>query len=248
MRLQMSRLVQIRTNPRNKRCESRLLPACVDPVPKTCRVLVKRPDMPHPLLTGIERRLPVDDLIVSKTDLRGRITYANQTFLEISGYAEDEIIGKPHNIIRHPQMPRCVFKYLWDTIAAGREVFAYVVNRCKNGDHYWVFAHVTPTFDAHGRIVSYHSNRRAPLRSAIQQIELLYRRLLAVEQRQGGPRDAWQASLPVLVETLHQRGVSYDEFVFSLSPFDDAPATLDNPARGLAAGISPVSRIPGGRL
>ncbi len=202
--------------------------------------------MPQPTLTGIERRMHVDDLIVSKTDLQGRITYANRTFLEIAGYTEDELLGKAHNIIRHPHMPRCVFKYLWDTIATGREVFAYVINRCKDGDHYWVFAHVTPTFDLAGRIIGYHSNRRAPLRSAIQRIEPLYRQLLAVEQRQAGPRDAWRASLSVLVEMLQQRGVSYDEFVFSLSPTDDAPAVFDTAARSRAA-VSPASRIPGGR-
>lgn len=194
--------------------------------------------MPHVSLTGVERRLPIDELIVSKTDLQGRITYANRTFLQISGYSEDELLGKPHNIIRHPQMPRCVFKYLWDTIAAGREVFAYVLNRCKHGDHYWVFAHVTPTFDAAGRITGYHSNRRAPLRSALQQIEPLYRQLLAIEQRQAGPRDAWQASLPVLAETLRQRGVSYDEFIFSLSPIDEAVASRDVAARGRLLTVS----------
>lgn len=202
--------------------------------------------MAHPFLTGIERRLHVDDLIVSKTDLQGRITYANRTFLEISGYGEDELLGRPHNVIRHPQMPRCVFKYLWDTIAAGREVFAYVVNRCKNGDHYWVFAHVTPTFDAQGRIVSYHSNRRAPLRSAIPPIELLYRRLLAEEQHHTGPREAWQASLPLLMETLQQRGVTYDEFIFSLSPIDEA--ATGSPLRTRLSPVGHPLRTSGGRL
>jgi len=174
--------------------------------------------MPDSGLTGIERRLDLNDLIVSKTDLAGRITYANRTFLAISGYSEAELLGKPHNILRHPAMPRCVFKYLWDTIAAGQEVFAYVINRCKSGDHYWVFAHVTPTYDRNGRITGYHSNRRAPLRSAVRQIEPVYRKLLEVEAGYKVPRDAWQASLPVLTSLLSQREQSYDEFIAAISP------------------------------
>ncbi|MDX1969613.1 MAG: PAS domain-containing protein [Planctomycetaceae bacterium] len=196
-------------------------------------------------LTGVERRLPADDLIVSKTDQQGRITYANRTFLEISGYREEELIGRPHNILRHPAMPRCVFKYLWDTISAGREVFAYVVNRCKNGDHYWVFAHVTPTYDPADCIVSYHSNRRAPLRSAIHQIEPIYRRLLEVESRCRRPRDAWQASLPVLQDLLSQRGVTYDEWIFSLSPIEAAVAAAPPSPRPTLRGLCRSSGRPG---
>jgi PAS domain S-box-containing protein len=111
--------------------------------------------------TGRERTWGDEELIVSKTDLKGIITYANRTFLSVAGYTEQEILGKPHSIIRHPDMPRCVFKLLWDTIESGNEIFAYVKNMAKNGDHYWVFAHVTPTLDAHGNIIGYHANRAA---------------------------------------------------------------------------------------
>jgi PAS domain S-box-containing protein len=96
-------------------------------------------------LTGVERTFVENEIIVSKTDLKGRITYANDVFIKLAGFTETELLGQPHSIIRHPEMPRCVFKLLWDTIAEGGEIFAYVVNRSKNGDHYWVFAHVTPT-------------------------------------------------------------------------------------------------------
>jgi PAS domain S-box-containing protein len=94
---------------------------------------------------GIERFFEEDEIIVSKTDPKGIITYANQVFLRTAQYQEEEILGAPDNIIRHPDMPRCVFDLLWKTIASGLEIFAYVKNMAKNGDHYWVFAHVTPT-------------------------------------------------------------------------------------------------------
>ena len=97
--------------------------------------------------TAVERTFKEDEIIVSKTDLKGIITYANRTFLEVAMYSEDEVLGQPHSLIRHPDMPRCVFKLLWDTIQGGEEIFAYVKNMAKNGDYYWVFAHVTPTFN-----------------------------------------------------------------------------------------------------
>src|ERR687897_472191 len=78
--------------------------------------------------TGVERTFSPDELIVSKTDPRGVITYANDVFLRVSGYAMDEVIGQPHNLIRHPDMPRAVFQLLWETLAAGRELFAYINN------------------------------------------------------------------------------------------------------------------------
>jgi PAS domain S-box-containing protein len=114
----------------------------------------------RPTPTGRERTFDDEEIIVSKTDLSGRITYANDVFLRISGYTEAEVIGQPHSLIRHPDMPRSVFNLLWKTIGAGQEIFAYVVNMAKNGDHYWVLAHVTPTFGPAGDIIGFHSNRR----------------------------------------------------------------------------------------
>ena len=95
--------------------------------------------------SGRERTFARDELIVSKTDPKGRLVYVNDVFLEVSGFRESEIIGQPHSIIRHPEMPRAVFKLLWDVILGGKEIFAYVNNMAKNGDNYWVFAHVTPS-------------------------------------------------------------------------------------------------------
>ena len=166
--------------------------------------------------TGRERTFAEDEIIVSKTDLKGVITYANPVFIRVSGYSEEELLGAPHNIIRHPDMPRCVFKLLWDTIQAGKEIFAYVVNLCKNGDHYWVFAHVTPTFDEDGRIVGYHSSRRVPDREAVEEIIPVYRSLLEIERSHSDWREGMKAATDALLAKLNQAGVAYDEFVLSL--------------------------------
>ncbi len=186
----------------------------------------------HAALTGRERTFGADEIIVSKTDAKGRITYANRVFQRVSGYTEAELLGKPHNLIRHPQMPRCVFKYLWDTLGQGREVFAYVVNRAKNGDHYWVFAHVTPSYDLNHRLIGYHSSRRVPCASAVAKVKPIYDQLLAIERRHRLPRDQWGASLPALVDLLTKAGVSYDEFVFSIT---EPPAARRSSAQGVHA-------------
>jgi PAS domain S-box-containing protein len=167
-------------------------------------------------LTGVERSFGSDEIIVSKTDVKGRIIYANEVFLRMAGYTEREILNQPHSIIRHPDMPRCVFKLLWDTIEAGREIFAYVKNRAKNGDHYWVLAHVTPTLDKHGAIISYHSNRRSPRREAVAKAEGLYRELLAIEQGHPDRKAGMEAAFQAMVAKLQSVGVPYDEFVFAL--------------------------------
>lgn len=166
--------------------------------------------------SGRERILGNDELIVSKTDLKGRIIYANKTFQKIAGYSESDLLGAPHNIVRHPDMPRSVFKLLWDTLGSGREIFAYVVNLSRNGDHYWVFAHVTPSFDESGRILGYHSNRRAPERTAVEKASALYTAIRAEEAKHANPQRQVEAGLALVQKTLADAGISYDEFVFSL--------------------------------
>ena len=113
-------------------------------------------------------------------------------------------------------MPRCVFKFLWDRISAGHEVFAYVVNLAKTGDHYWVLAHVTPTRDATGKIVAYHSNRRVPDAAAVAAIEPIYRELRQVEEQAADRKQGMNQAYEALTEKLRSIGKSYDEFVLSL--------------------------------
>ncbi|MEZ4227207.1 MAG: PAS domain-containing protein [Polyangiaceae bacterium] len=165
---------------------------------------------------GQERFFDENDIIVSKTDVHGRITYANQVFLEVAAYREQEVLGAAHSLIRHRDMPRSVFHLLWETIASGREIFAYVVNRTKDDAFYWVFAHVTPSFDANGQIVGYHSNRRVPERKAIDTIRGVYAELLATEAKASGKPEAVQLGRERLAELLTQEKTSYDEFVFAI--------------------------------
>jgi PAS domain-containing protein len=136
--------------------------------------------------TGIERFFDEDEIIVSKTDTKGVITYANQVFLRIAGYQEEEILGEAHK------------------------------NMAKNGDHYWVFAHVTPTFDAHGRITGYHSSRRVPDRSAVTKVDALYRTVLAEERRHANWREGMAAGARLVEKTLAEAKLSYEEFAFAI--------------------------------
>jgi hypothetical protein len=166
--------------------------------------------------TGIECSFGEEELIVSKTDLKGRVTYANDVFVRMSKFPMQELMGAPHSLIRHPDMPRCVFKLLWDTVEAKQEIFAYVINMARNGDHYWVFAHVTPTFDADRNIIGYHSNRRKPERAQVEKVKPLYAALLAEEARPDNRKDGMLRGYDMLVSTLKGQGLEYDEFVFAI--------------------------------
>jgi PAS domain S-box-containing protein len=167
-------------------------------------------------LTGRERTFAEDDIIVSKTDIKGIITYANRTFLDVALYSEEEVLGQPHSIIRHPDMPRCVFKLLWDTIERGNEIFAYVKNLAKNGDHYWVFAHVTPSFNSAKQIVGFHSNRRLPDRHQVQIADGLYRKLKQEEDKHADWKRGMAASTEMLQRVLAENKMEYDQFVLSI--------------------------------
>lgn len=165
---------------------------------------------------GVQRPFDPDRIVVSKTNLKGHIQYANRVFLDLAEYDERELLGKPHSTIRSKAMPRCVFKLLWERLLAGREVFAYVVNGTKNGNHYWVFAHVTPSRNEHGEVTSFHSNRRHARPEAIEQISAIYEILLDVEKSYKNRKEGLAASSTKLDELLAEKGMDYDEFVFTL--------------------------------
>lgn len=159
----------------------------------------------------MELKMKEGEFIVSKTDLKGIITYGNETFIEMSGYSESELLNAPHNILRHPDMPKLIFKLLWERIREPEGIYAYVKNKTKSGDYYWVFAYVTPSFDPSGNRIGYYSVRRAPKPTAIAIIEPLYQELLKTEQNAGVG-----ASLTQLNNILQEKGMSYDQFVLSL--------------------------------
>lgn len=159
-----------------------------------------------------------DDVIISKTDLKGRITYANRAFCDVAGYKMKELVGQPHSIIRHKDMPRAVFKLLWETLATGQEVFAYVKNATKSGGFYWVFAHVTPTFGADSSVVGYHSSRRCPNRDLIvSTIEPLYQQLLTLEQQPANRKQGLEDSSQHLMSIVQSSARTYAEFIFKLT-------------------------------
>jgi PAS domain S-box-containing protein len=167
--------------------------------------------------TNVEKHFDRGDIIVSKTDIKGRITYANSVFCAVSGYTLPELIGAPHSIIRHPDMPRAVFKLLWDTILDRREVFAYVKNVSKSGAYYWVFAHVTPSYSKDGQIVAFHSNRRVPERRILDAVIIpLYAEVLREEAKHRNGKESLAAGFKYLVDFVSARKMTYDELIFSL--------------------------------
>ena len=129
-------------------------------------------------VTNNEVQLEAGQLIVSKTDLKGIITYVNPDFVSISGFSEHELIGKNHNMVRHPDMPPAAFQDLWNSVKAGKPWTGVVKNRCKNGDFYWVNANVTPV-RVNGRVTEYMSVRTLPSRDQITRAEALYQQLNA---------------------------------------------------------------------
>ena len=165
--------------------------------------------------TGREREMRMDDFIVSKTDSKGIITYGNPTFIEFSGYTESEMLGRNHNIIRHPDMPRAVFRLMWKHLQAGREFFGYVKNLSKDGSHYWTFANITPSTDDQGQLLGYFSVRRKPKHEAIAALEPIYRSLRETEQRVG-KKSGIEAASAQLEQILNEQGRSYDDFILTL--------------------------------
>ncbi len=157
------------------------------------------------------KEMQQNDFIVSKTDLKGRITYVNKIFMQMGEYKEEELLGKPHSIIRHPDMPKAVFKLLWERVSKKEEIFAYVINKTKNGNDYWVFANVTASLDEKGNLVGYYSVRRKPSAKALEIIKPLYAKMLEAEKRSGV-----EASTKILTDILTEKGVSYDELIISI--------------------------------
>jgi aerotaxis receptor len=151
-------------------------------------------------ITNREIPLPEGRVLVSRTDPGGRIEFCNRDFVEVSGFGPEELTGAPHNIVRHPHMPKEAFRDLWTTIKAGRPWEGLVKNRAKGGDHYWVRANVTPVVEG-GSARGYISIRTRPERAQVEEAEAVYSRLRAGDARGVGLRDGeivrtgWRARL-----------------------------------------------------
>jgi len=157
-----------------------------------------------------------DDFIVSKTDTKGKITYCNRIFMEIAGYKEAELLGQPHNIIRHPDMPRAVFRLLWKTLQQGNEFFGLVKNKTRSGGFYWTFTNVTPSYDNQKKLLGYYSVRRKPERSSIDTISKIYQQMIQEEGRHSNAKKAMDASTDILLDVINKSGKEYNEFVIEL--------------------------------
>lgn len=134
----------------------------------------------------VEREVVFDGgIMITETDLKGKITYANRKFVEMSAYDKDEILGSSHNIMRHPDMPKCCFKNLWETIKSEGSWKGYVKNLRKDGAYYWVIVYITPKYDDAGNHVGYVAARKVPETTTLEEIKETYAKLLATES-QGG--------------------------------------------------------------
>jgi len=165
--------------------------------------------MQHP--TPINEAVPLDKYkyILSRTDNKGVIQFGNDYFYEISGYSAKEMIGEPHNIIRHPDMPKVIFKLMWDRLKQGKNIFAIVKNLAKDGRYYWV----TTKFEIKknpldNSITGYMAYRQAAKEQAVSKISKLYTELLDIEKSSG-----LEASEKYLIGYLESKRMSYDEFI-----------------------------------
>jgi PAS domain S-box-containing protein len=164
--------------------------------------------------TSTEKEIILDDkrYIVSKTDTIGNITYANDYFVEVSGYSHEELIGSPHNILRHPDIPRIVFKLMWQRIQSGQNIMAIVKNKAKDGRYYWVITDFESKKDKlTNEIISYAAFRKAAPRDAIEKIIPIYKKLLELEKLGG-----MKASEKYLLWHLEEENTNYDEFINKL--------------------------------
>ncbi len=172
--------------------------------------------MTRPEPTDVEHEVKSVDLIVSKSDEAGNITYVNPIFIKISGYTQASLLEKPHAILRHPDMPKVIFKYLWKNIKEGNDVVAYVKNLCADGGYYWVLATVKMAKNPDGSFRNYMSTRRCITKRAKDIIIVLYLKLLDIEKKEGE-----EASEAIFERFLSENGItdsnSFNEYMKNLN-------------------------------
>ena len=168
--------------------------------------------MIHPHPTGKELKLHPKELLVSKTDVKGVISYGNNTFVEISGYKESELIGMPHNILRHPDMPKAIFYLMWESIKNGKNIMAVVKNLSKNGDHYWVTTDFDIQRNREGKIRNFIAFRQAAPKNVVKVIEPLYDTMLEIEEKH-----SMEESINYLEAFLEEKQMSYNQYIEDLA-------------------------------
>jgi PAS domain S-box-containing protein len=158
--------------------------------------------------TGKEIKLSSKDMLVSKTDLKGIIKYGNSKFVEIVGYKETELIGSPHNILRHPDMPKALFYLMWKSIKNGQNIMAVVKNKAKNGDHYWVTTDFVINRDRSGAPKSYTAFRYPASKKVVREIEPLYKKMLEIEKFH-----SMDESVEYLESFLEEKNLTYNQYI-----------------------------------
>lgn len=158
--------------------------------------------------------LPEDAFIVSKTDQNSRITYVNQSFCQISGYTENELVGQNHDIVRNDLMPHGIYNLMWEHLKAEEEFFGYIVNRNKDNSYYWTLINVTPVYDQL-LLTGYFAVRRAPSKQSLAIIKSLYQTMCEVEKN-ATPEALLPMSSAVLWQAITKEYKSYAEFILSL--------------------------------
>jgi len=162
----------------------------------------------RPAPTGKQIKIDPKRYIVSKTDVTGRIMYGNEYFTEISGYSEQQLVGTPHNILRHPDMPKAIFHLMWKRLKSGENIMAVVKNLAKNGDHYWVTTDFDIKRNRNGQVRHYIAFRQAAPKHVISVVEPLYEKLLKIEKEEG-----MYASIDYLNTYLEEQNLDYDQFI-----------------------------------
>jgi len=167
----------------------------------------------RPYPTNNEIKLSSHKYIVSKTDPRGKILYANDYFSEVSGYKEYELVGAPHSIVRHPDMPKAIFHLLWEHIQNGQNISAIVKNMAKNGDHYWVVTDFEIRRNTVTKEISqYVAFRHAVSKKVLNEIEPLYARMIEIEEA-----DGMSASIEYLNRYLQDKQMNYNQYIEQLA-------------------------------
>jgi len=166
----------------------------------------------RPVPTGIENKLPADKLILSKTDPKGGIVSVSQTFVEITGYKEGELLSVPHSLLRHPDMPKTVFKLIWERLSRGQPVKAIIKNITKCGNHFWAMTSIEVKKDKDSGEVRNFIAYRSPISKEVQKtISTLYTQLKEVEESHGE-----EAAINFLQGYMDERKIGYDEFMNKL--------------------------------